>query len=135
LVLTTICLDTSAYSYLMRGEPQVTELVDTASSVIVPVTALAELRVGFLSGRRRRENQSILEEFLGDSHVSVAETTSQVAWIFADIVVALRRRGRPLPVNDVWIAAHALAHGATLVTFDRHFEAIDLLRLARLGPV
>ena len=41
---------------------------------------------------------------------------------------ALRRRGKPIPTNDLWIAASALEHGAALLTFDAHFSAIDGLR-------
>jgi tRNA(fMet)-specific endonuclease VapC len=51
-----------------------------------------------------------------------------VASIFGEPVADLRRRGRPIPVNDIWIAATAAHAGATLVTFDRHFETIHRIR-------
>lgn len=35
-------------------------------------------------------------------------------------MAALRKKGRPVPTNDAWIAAHALETGAHLVSFDRH---------------
>lgn len=41
--------------------------------------------------------------------------------IFAD----LRSRRRPIPVNDVWIAASTISAGAHLVSFDRHFENVN----------
>ena len=41
----------------------------------------------------------------------------------------LRKKGRPIPINDVWIAASCMEHGARLITFDTHFAEIDgLLR-------
>ena len=44
---------------------------------------------------------------------------------FGRIAAALREKGRPIPTNDVWIAAHAMESGAELITYDRHFGFID----------
>jgi tRNA(fMet)-specific endonuclease VapC len=44
-----------------------------------------------------------------------------------------RRKGRPIPLNDVWIAAHCLDTGACLVSFDRHFEDVEGLLLCPAG--
>jgi tRNA(fMet)-specific endonuclease VapC len=41
----------------------------------------------------------------------------------------LKKAGRPIPLNDVWIAAHALETGSVLVTYDAHFAAVPGLRL------
>jgi tRNA(fMet)-specific endonuclease VapC len=51
--------------------------------------------------------------------------TLETADRFGRIAAALRRRGTPIPTNDVWIAAHAFESGAELLSFDRHFEQID----------
>ncbi|MCX6569073.1 MAG: PIN domain-containing protein [Candidatus Aminicenantes bacterium] len=47
---------------------------------------------------------------------------------FGLIKAALKRSGQPIPLNDVWIAAHALETGAVLVTYDTHFTAVPGLR-------
>jgi tRNA(fMet)-specific endonuclease VapC len=47
------------------------------------------------------------------------------AVIYGRIQSDLRRRGRPIPTNDVWIAALAIQHGYTLVTRDNHFQEVD----------
>jgi tRNA(fMet)-specific endonuclease VapC len=44
----------------------------------------------------------------------------------------LRRKGKPMPTNDIWIAAHAMESGAELLSFDRHLEHIDGLVWTRL---
>ena len=44
---------------------------------------------------------------------------------YARIATALRAKGRPIPSNDIWIAAHSMETGADLVSCDRHFEYID----------
>jgi predicted nucleic acid-binding protein len=41
----------------------------------------------------------------------------------------LKKGGMPLPINDVWIAAHTLETGSTLVTYDNHFKNVAGLRL------
>lgn len=41
---------------------------------------------------------------------------------YADLLVQLRRAGMPLPTNDIWIGATATSHGATVITFDAHFQ-------------
>lgn len=54
--------------------------------------------------------------------------TEETAEVFGRVKDELRRKGKPLPINDVWIAAHALEAGATLVTLDAHFEHVAGLR-------
>ena len=39
---------------------------------------------------------------------------------YADIYARLRRQGRPIPTNDLWIGASAMQHGLRLLTLDRH---------------
>lgn len=59
----------------------------------------------------------------------VLPMTRPVAEKFAEIEVKLRQRGRPIPVNDVWVAALAVVRGAVLVTNDEHFARIDELKV------
>ncbi|MBM5797283.1 MAG: type II toxin-antitoxin system VapC family toxin [Cyanobacteria bacterium K_Offshore_0m_m2_072] len=46
----------------------------------------------------------------------------------------MRRKGRPIPTNDIWIAASALERGAALFSFDDHFKQIDGLRVVQSWP-
>jgi tRNA(fMet)-specific endonuclease VapC len=48
---------------------------------------------------------------------------------YASLKAALRRKGRPIPDNDIWIAACALRHGLTLATSDRHFDQVEDLKI------
>jgi tRNA(fMet)-specific endonuclease VapC len=57
----------------------------------------------------------------------ILPVTPQAAERFAEIDAMLRRKGRPIPVNDVWVAAVALSEDAVLVTADAHFSHVDLL--------
>ena len=122
--MTRLCLDTSAYSHFKRGDARVVRFIDEARELFVPSIVLGELRAGFLLGSRAEHNQSELGTFLAHSAVTVLEVDSDAAWIYAELIVDLRRAGTPLPTNDIWIAALALREGATILTFDEHFAAI-----------
>ncbi len=118
------CLDTSAYSNFRRGEPRVVAHIDRAQWIGIPSVVLGELWAGFLSGARTDENEAQLGEFLAHPVVEVLPMDSSVARIFGEIHADLRARGRPLPTNDLWVAATAVRAGAAVLTFDSQFEAI-----------
>jgi len=100
------------------------DLIAAAEVVFVPATVLGELHGAFEVGHRQRENQVTLSEFLGEPFVEVANVTADVARRYGKIYAALRARGRPIPANDMWIAATAMDKSACLVTFDRDFEQV-----------
>jgi tRNA(fMet)-specific endonuclease VapC len=124
LALNRFCLDTSAYCNFLRGDPQVIALIDSAVWLGVPAIVLGELRTGFMLGARREENERILAAFLRNPVVEVVVVEEETAEIYADIVVALRSAGTPLPTNDIWIAAVAARVGAPVLTYDAHFGQI-----------
>jgi tRNA(fMet)-specific endonuclease VapC len=122
--LSRYVLDTSAYSHFKRGGAEIVDLIDTAEWIGVPPVVLGELWARFLRGRRARENESELREFLANPAVEEVSIDARVARLYAEIVVSLREAGTPLPVNDIWIAACAAAAGASVLTYDDHFRHI-----------
>lgn len=123
-------LDTSAYSHFMRGDPAVVDLIDAADWIGIPVVVLGELRTGFGLGKRVKQNEVELEQFLENPVVHVLDVEAAVARIYAEIVISLRRAGTPVPTNDIWIASTAAREGAHVVTFDAHFRA-----MGRVGSI
>jgi tRNA(fMet)-specific endonuclease VapC len=119
-----LALDTSAYSRFRFGDWRVHDLIAAAELVLVPVTVLGELHGAFEFGGRARENRASLADFLAEPFVKIAPATADVARGYGKIYAALRRAGRPIPVNDMWIAATAMNEGACLVTFDRDYEHV-----------
>jgi predicted nucleic acid-binding protein len=133
------CLDTSAYSHFKRGDPQVVHLIDRADWLGVPAVVLGELRAGFMQGGRAGRNEAELEAFLDHPVVELLVVDDAVARVYAEILVDLRRAGRPLPTNDVWVAATAAGAGAPVLTYDPHFRSIRragslVLRFGDLEP-
>lgn len=118
------CVDTSAYTHFKRGDPQVVELIDRAEWLGIPVIVLGELAVGFRLGGRREQNDAELARFVGHPAVDILPVSEDVVSLYAGIVVDLKEAGTPLPANDIWIAAVAARHGATVLTYDGHFKSI-----------
>lgn len=124
-----ILLDTNAYVSYLRGDDKVLDYLARAENVYMSVFVLGELFAGFKAGKKEKENRRILEKFLQKPTVSILEATVETADIFGLIMALLRQTGKPLPINDIWIAAHALETGSVLVTYDEHFRMIPGLRL------
>ena len=122
-----VLLDTSAYSALGRGHLPTLDVVRRSATVAIPAIALGELHSGFRAGNRCAENTAQLAQFLSKPSVRVLSVTEETALRYAEIDVYLRKKGRPIPRNNVWIAAVALEHGLQLVTLDVHFREIPLL--------
>jgi len=127
-----VLLDTNAYSALGRGDAAVAESVRRAQSVVFSVVVAGELLHGFRAGSRYRKNLATLEDFLDQSFVEFLPVTFATADRFARIAADLRRRGTPIPSNDIWIAAHAMESGAELLSFDAHFGSVEGLAFAQL---
>ena len=118
-------LDTSAYSAFKRGDRDLKHWVREASEILLSPVVLGELRAGFLKGSETERNLTELSSFLESPRVSVVTVDEETAERYAVILRSLRKAGRPIPTNDIWIAASAMQHGAKLVTCDPHFLAVS----------
>ena len=124
-----ILLDTNTYSAYRRGDERVYAALLDADRVYMSAIVLGELQVGFRSGARFEANVEQLRQFLDKSVVETVFVGDETAEVYARVYVELKRRGTPIPLNDVWIAAQCLELGAVLVTYDTHFQAVGGLRL------
>lgn len=120
-----VLLDTNAWLALSRGHEGVGRLVRGSSGLVFSAVVAGELLHGFYAGSRTAENLRDLTAFLDRPAVDFLEVSWTTADRFGRVASALKRKGRPIPTNDIWIAAHALEAGADLVSFDRHFAVVD----------
>lgn len=127
-----ILLDTNAYVAFKKGQSDVTEYIRAAEGVVFSAVVMGELLFGFRNGDRFERNMTELEAFLEHPSVTFLPVTAVTADRFGRIAALLKRKGTPIPTNDIWVAAHVMEAGAELVTLDRHFEKIDGLVLADL---
>jgi len=120
-----VLLDTCAYSELRRGHPEVAALVRRSQRVFISSIVVGELLFGFRLGSRFLANATELEELLAQPRIELLSVTYTTADRFALIASSLRRRGRVLSNNDIWIAAHAMESGAELVSLDADFGHVE----------
>jgi len=95
-----------------------------ATTVLVPTIVLGELEAGFRLGSHEKMNRQALEEFLEEPFVKVVPVTRDASRTYGRIVHDLRKRDKPIPTNDIWIAACTISCGATLVTLDTDFRNV-----------
>jgi tRNA(fMet)-specific endonuclease VapC len=126
-----ILVDTSVVIAALRGEHVVSRrLVELpAASIFLPVIVLGELQFGARRSSRAEETLRTLEDFAASANTLPCDDAT--ARVDGEVKNNLRRTGRPIPENDVWIAAVALQHGLVLVSRDAHFEYVVRLQLER----
>ena len=124
-----IILDTNCYTAYLAGDPKILQALTEAKTTFMSIFVLGELYAGFKGGTREKENRHILRKFLDKPSIVTVNASIETADLFGMVKDLLKQIGRPIPINDVWIAAHALECGATLVTRDMHFLHILGLRL------
>lgn len=118
-----LLLDTSAYSNLMRGNKNISALLDEADEVFLCAIIVGELRAGFKKGSNEQQNISVLKEFLSVT-TGVLSIDDATAERYALILDYLKKSGTPIPTNDIWIAASAMQFGLVLLTSDQHFSLL-----------
>ncbi len=124
-----VLIDTNAYSALFAGTEAMADALREAEEVLLCSIVIGELLDGFVGGSREAENRDELTRFKEKPRTVVVPISEQTSEWFAQIKQQLRRKGCPIPINDVWIAAACMEHAATLLSLDAHFSQIDgLLR-------
>lgn len=126
-----LLLDTNVLIASLRNEQAVSRRLAERppESLFVPVIALGELYFGARKSARPEENLTRFEEFTAEFDVLPCDEAT--ARIYALVRDTLRRKGRPIPENDIWISAVALQNDLLLVSRDSHFEYVEGLRLER----
>ena len=121
-----LLLDSDVVIALFRRDRSVENALGAARRIFIPVIVLGELLAGALRGGQVQRERERIAALLASGRV--LDCDSATAEHYAQVKDQLRRRGRPIPENDVWIAALARQHGLTLASRDRHFDQIEGLR-------
>ena len=114
-----------AIAYL-RDELVLPATVNVADFVL-PTVVIGELLFGAHNSGRPAKNLAYYREFIDDLEFLMLDKIA--AEYFAEIRLALKQKGRPIPDNDMWIAAICRAHDVPLLTYDRHFAEVPGLVL------
>jgi tRNA(fMet)-specific endonuclease VapC len=124
-----LILDTNALSAFIDGEPEIGTILRSQHRAAIPVIVLGEFRYGITGSRHRKTYEEWLTAHLRrfDLLAITAETTVP----YAALRATLKRLGRPIPANDVWIAALAVQYRLPILSQDRHFD--ELSEVQRIG--
>ncbi|WP_353929935.1 type II toxin-antitoxin system VapC family toxin [Okeanomitos corallinicola TIOX110] len=120
-------LDTNIIIAIFAGEENVKKHLAEVESVFIPSIALGELFYGARKSGRSQQNIEKIEEFISKNIILNCDL--ETSKIYGEIKNKLRLKGRPLPENDIWIAAISIQHHLTIVTRDAHFHEVENLSI------
>lgn len=120
-------LDTNIIIALFANESTVLDQLHTAEEVFIPCIAIGELYYGARKSVRVNENLQRIDEFVASNFVLICD--SETARTYGDVKDELRKKGHPIPENDIWIGALAAQHDLVLVSRDLHFQEIAELNI------
>jgi tRNA(fMet)-specific endonuclease VapC len=120
-----LLIDTNIYSLALRGDPSITEFLQKTDVIGFSTISIGELLSGFKAGNKEKKNREELNLFLDSQRVEMFPVDEETAEFYAEILKNLKEIGKPIPTNDIWIAACAFQHGLKLFTVDAHFKSIQ----------
>ena len=119
-------LDTNIVIAMFAGEAAIQERRENADKVFLPSPVVGELCYGARKSSRPIENLTRVNRLIQD--FQVIPCNLETAQWYGIIKNELRRKGRLIPDNDIWIAAIAMQRGLILVTRDSHFDEVESLQ-------
>jgi tRNA(fMet)-specific endonuclease VapC len=124
-----VILDTNAVSAILAADPRIEATLGPSDRHHLPVVVIGEYQFGMLGSRHHRTLQSGFERLEIQSIVLPCDR--QIADNYAAVRQELKVKGRPIPEDDLWIAALARQHSLVIVIQDPHFDVVDVIR--RIG--
>lgn len=122
-----LLLDTNAAIDMLNQMPAISDVLRSYESLLLPLNALAELEFGARKSGKPHQNLQAIERLLAATRLLLPNRTT--ATVYGELRTTLRRKGRPIPAEDLWIAALARQHSLPLLTRDAHFREVDGLAL------
>ena len=119
----SILLDTNIVVELFKGNTSVIASIENYLSINIPFAVVGELYLGVYRSSNPQKHIKQVKDFLKKCNILVAD--DETANNYALIKTALLNKGKPIPENDIWIAAVAKQYQLDLITRDRHFNEID----------
>ena len=124
-----LALDTNAIIAFRSGNKAIFRYIDEADTLLIPVTVLGELLYGAMNSSKIEKNMEINHRFV--EYADIIDINYSIAHRYSVIRSDLKKRGRPIPENDIWIAASCIELDVPLVTRDSHFSSVYDLKLVQ----
>ena len=123
-------LDTNVITKLLDKDSAAISLVQKIDKLFTSVIVTGELYFAAANSTRREANFQKIFEAL--SCMDIIPIDDAVCMSYAEIKLELKRKGKLIPDNDIWIAACACVHDLSVATFDRHFFEISQIELVKV---
>ena len=121
-------LDTNIVSAWLKGEVVIADNIDSAESVFIPISVVGELYYGASFSTQVEKNTADIKNIT--SRYPILSLDEETTTVYGTIKANLRKKGKPIPENDIWIAAIAIQNDLILVTRDSHFNEIEEISLS-----
>jgi tRNA(fMet)-specific endonuclease VapC len=115
---------------VFRGKMSTIEKIKDINLVYIPAIVLGELYYDANKSNQTDKRKIEIEEL--EKNVTVLNVSQTTAHIYGEIKNILRGLGKPIPENDIWIAAIAKEYDLILITRDKHFNHIKSIRIQQL---
>ena len=115
-------LDTVIVAAYFNREPVIRQKLKDATVYVSSIT-IGELYFGAYHSQQVANNVKQIKDFIAINTILQCDATTGDH--YGQVKQRLRAKGRPIPENDIWIAATALQYGLTVVTRDAHFSEVD----------
>ena len=120
-----VLIDTNVYTAFKRKVPDIVKSFQHFDFIGINITVIAELYAGFIGSKKEQTNRLELERFMDTPRVNYINNDMDTADFYARVFNSLKKKGSPIPSNDIWIAASALQNGLAVFTLDKHFRYVD----------
>lgn len=120
-----ILLDTNIISALLASDNNLTLKVDDADEVFIPNISIGELYYGAWNSTKIEMNLNAIKAVEKTFPVLIPDIST--ANVYGKLKTALRKKGKPIPENDIWIASISIQWGLLLISRDGHFKEVDEL--------
>lgn len=123
-------LDSNIVINIFRNDVETIERVSQLRTIYIPVIVLGELYYGANKSNQTPKRTLEIEQL--KRRVNLLEVTEKTAEKYGEIKDQLRQKGKPIPENDIWIAAIAKETGLPLLTSDKHFQEVEGIQITSI---
>ncbi len=125
-----VAVDTNIAIAVLNDNKEIIEFLRAFDQIFIPITVSGELLFGVSNSKNADINLPKFREFI--SRCLPMYITDEVAECYASIRLSLKNRGKPIPENDIWIAAVCVSSNIPLLTKDKHFDNVEELKVLRV---
>lgn len=123
-------LDSNIVIDIFRNDAETIEKVSQLGTIYIPVIVLGELYYGANKSNQTPKRTVEIEQL--KRRVSLLDVTEETAEKYGVIKDQIRQKGKPIPENDIWIAAIAKETGLPILTRDKHFQEVEGIQITSI---